>query len=74
LINDYTYSIEHDITNKVCQHHRPIKARSLCSLQAENDQDCFLIGTQSLVPSNNQVHLVKLQEETNALCSQVCID
>jgi len=49
------------------------KARSLCSLLADNDQDCFLIGTQSLVTSNNQVHLVKLQEDTNTLCPQVCI-
>lgn len=47
------------------------QARSLCSLHAEVNQDCFLIGTQSLITSNNQVHLVKLQEETNTLCPQI---
>ncbi|KAL4113807.1 hypothetical protein QTP88_017380 [Uroleucon formosanum] len=47
------------------------QTRLLCSLHANNDQDCFLIGTQSLVTSNIQVHLVKLQEETNILCPQI---
>ncbi|XP_050537458.1 EARP-interacting protein homolog [Daktulosphaira vitifoliae] len=47
------------------------QARSLCSQHAEVDQVSFLIGTQSLNTQNNQVHLVKLQENSNTLTSQV---
>lgn len=50
-----------------------LQARSLCSLHADVDQVSFLIGTQSLNTPNNQVHLVKLHEDTNTLSPQVCI-
>lgn len=40
-------------------------------MHADTDEVSFLIGTQSLNTSNNQVHLVKLQEETNTLSPQV---
>lgn len=52
--------------------YQHFQARSLCSLHADVDQVGFLIGTQSLNTSNNQVHLVKLQEDTNTLSPQVC--
>ncbi|XP_050438451.1 EARP-interacting protein homolog [Adelges cooleyi] len=47
------------------------QARSLCSQHADAEQVSFLIGTQSLNTPNNQVHLVKLQEDSNTLTSLV---
>lgn len=81
MSNPLIYGVEFQVISK-CQVNFKLfllcfvlnlQARSLCSLHADVDQVSFLIGTQSLNTSNNQVHLVKLQEETNTLSPQVCI-
>lgn len=41
-----------------------LQSRALCSQQAETDAIRFLVGTQSL-RSDNQVHLIDFDEETN---------
>uniref|UniRef100_A0A1B6D331 EIPR1-like beta-propeller domain-containing protein n=1 Tax=Clastoptera arizonana TaxID=38151 RepID=A0A1B6D331_9HEMI len=46
-------------------------ARALTAQAAETEVVRFLIGTQSLKMSNNQVHLVELNEETGALSPKV---
>nr|XP_018906713.1 PREDICTED: protein TSSC1 [Bemisia tabaci] len=47
------------------------KARTLSALTADTDSVGFLIGTQSLVMSNNQVHIVQLNEETNDMSAKI---
>ncbi|CAG2065830.1 unnamed protein product, partial [Timema podura] len=42
-------------------------ARALASQLAESDAVRFMVGTQSLKLSNNQVHIVELNEENGAL-------
>ncbi|XP_033226535.1 EARP-interacting protein homolog [Belonocnema kinseyi] len=46
------------------------QARALSAQTAETDVVRFLVGTQSLTFSNNQVHLVELNEETGSLKTQ----
>ncbi|XP_069676668.1 EARP-interacting protein homolog isoform X1 [Periplaneta americana] len=47
------------------------QARALASQLAESDAVRFLVGTQSLKLSHNQVHVVELNEETGGLTTQV---
>lgn len=47
------------------------QARALSAQTAETDVVRFLVGTQSLKFTNNQVHLVELNEETGNLKTQV---
>ena len=47
------------------------QTRALSAQTAETDIVRFLVGTQSLKFSNNQVHLVELNEETGNLKTQV---
>ncbi|KAI4481675.1 PREDICTED: protein TSSC1 [Polistes canadensis] len=47
------------------------QTRALSAQTAETDIVRFLVGTQSLKLTNNQVHLVELNEETNGLKTQV---
>lgn len=47
------------------------QTRALSAQTAETDVVRFLIGTQSLNFSNNQIHLVELNEETGNLKTQV---
>lgn len=47
------------------------QARALSAQNAETDIVRFLVGTQSMKLSNNQVHLVELNDETNTLRTQV---
>ncbi|XP_020279315.1 protein TSSC1 [Pseudomyrmex gracilis] len=47
------------------------QTRALSAQTAETDIVRFLVGTQSLEFSNNQVHLVELNEETGNLKTQV---
>ncbi|XP_015600749.1 EARP-interacting protein homolog isoform X2 [Cephus cinctus] len=47
------------------------EARALSAQTAETDIVRFLVGTQSLKFSNNQIHLVELNEETGSLKTQV---
>ncbi|XP_014221007.2 EARP-interacting protein homolog [Trichogramma pretiosum] len=47
------------------------QARALAAQTAETDSVRFLVGTQSLKFSNNQVHLVELSEGTGNLKTQV---
>ncbi|XP_076664921.1 EARP and GARP complex-interacting protein 1 [Andrena cerasifolii] len=47
------------------------QTRALSAQTAETDIVRFLVGTQSLKFSNNQVHLVELNEETGGLKTQV---
>nr|CAD7401515.1 unnamed protein product [Timema cristinae]CAD7425488.1 unnamed protein product [Timema monikensis] len=47
------------------------QARALASQLAESDAVRFMVGTQSLKLSNNQVHIVELNEENGALSTQV---
>nr|CAD7416900.1 unnamed protein product [Timema poppensis] len=49
----------------------PDLARALASQLAESDAVRFMVGTQSLKLSNNQVHIVELNEENGALSTQV---
>lgn len=82
MSNPLIYGVEFQVSNQEtianfnfhCIFYLKFQARSLCSLHADGDQVGFLIGTQSLNTSNNQVHLVKLQEETNTLSPQVIIE
>ncbi|XP_022907287.1 EARP-interacting protein homolog [Onthophagus taurus] len=43
------------------------QARALTPQQAETEKICFLIGTQSLKQTNNQIHLVEFDEENSTL-------
>ncbi|XP_001602366.1 EARP-interacting protein homolog [Nasonia vitripennis] len=47
------------------------QARALSAQTAEQEAVRFLVGTQSLKFSNNQVHLVELNEETGNLKTQI---
>nr|CAD7446410.1 unnamed protein product [Timema bartmani]CAD7463673.1 unnamed protein product [Timema tahoe] len=47
------------------------QARALASQLAESDAVRFMVGTQSLKLSNNQVHIVEMNEENGALSTQV---
>ncbi|XP_017891002.1 EARP-interacting protein homolog [Ceratina calcarata] len=47
------------------------QTRALSAQTAETDIVRFLVGTQSLKFSNNQVHLVELNEETGSLRTQM---
>ena len=48
------------------------QARSLAAQQAETEITRFMIGTQSLGQmSDNQIHVVELNDETGALYTQV---
>lgn len=47
------------------------QARALASQLAESDAVRFMVGTQSLKLSHNQVHVVELNEETGGLLKQV---
>ncbi|XP_050671388.1 EARP-interacting protein homolog [Leptidea sinapis] len=55
--NSIIYGLEH-------------QTRALCA-QYECDAIRFLIGTQSLKPNSNQVHVVELEEDTGALHTKV---
>lgn len=48
-----------------------VQARALASQLAESDAVRFLVGTQSLKLSHNQVHVVELNEETGGLSTHV---
>nr|CAD7600888.1 unnamed protein product [Timema genevievae] len=50
---------------------KSLSARALASQLAESDAVRFMVGTQSLKLSNNQVHIVELNEENGALSTQV---
>lgn len=56
--NSIIYGIEH-------------QTRALSPQLAENNAIRFLIGTQSLKPNSNQVHVVELEEDTGALHTKV---
>ncbi|XP_075224378.1 EARP-interacting protein homolog [Lycorma delicatula] len=60
-----------DATPLSCLYGLEFPARSLAPQLAETDVVRFLVGTQSLKMTNNQVHLVELSEETGALYSKV---
>lgn len=47
------------------------QTRALSPQYAEGDAIRFLIGTQSLKPNSNQVHVVELEEDTGALHTKV---
>ncbi|KAG7300725.1 hypothetical protein JYU34_015051 [Plutella xylostella] len=47
------------------------QTRALSPQYAESDAVRFLIGTQSLKPQSNQVHVVELEEDTGALHTRV---
>jgi hypothetical protein len=61
--------IIHKLT-KVCVNIT-VQARALASQLAESDAVRFMVGTQSLKLSHNQVHVVELNEETGGLLKQV---
>jgi hypothetical protein len=48
-----------------------VQARALASQQSESDAVWFMVGTQSLKLSHNQVHVVELNEDTDGLLTQV---
>jgi hypothetical protein len=48
-----------------------VQARALASQQSESDAVRFMVGTQSLKLSHNQVHVVELNEDTGGLSTQV---
>ncbi|XP_063369560.1 EARP and GARP complex-interacting protein 1 [Cydia amplana] len=56
--NSIIYGLEH-------------QTRALSPQYGENDAIRFLIGTQSLKPGTNQVHVVELEEDTGALHTKV---
>lgn len=56
--NSIIYGLEH-------------QTRSLSPQYAESEAIRFLIGTQSLKPNSNQVHVVELEEDTGALHTKV---
>ncbi|KAM3961399.1 EARP and GARP complex-interacting protein 1 [Aphomia sociella] len=56
--NSIIYGLEH-------------QTRALCPQYGESDAIRFLIGTQSLKPQTNQVHVVELEEDTGALHTKV---
>ncbi|GBP55939.1 EARP-interacting protein [Eumeta japonica] len=56
--NSIIYGLEH-------------QTRALSPQYGENDAIRFLIGTQSLKPNANQVHVVELEEDTGALHTKV---
>ncbi|XP_049879717.1 EARP and GARP complex-interacting protein 1 [Pectinophora gossypiella] len=56
--NSIIYGLEH-------------QTRALSPQYAENDAIRFLIGTQSLKPQSNQIHVVELEEDTGALHTKV---
>lgn len=43
------------------------QTRALTSQQCEGDVICFMVGTQSLKLSQNQIHVIKVDEETRSL-------
>ncbi|KAK0090614.1 hypothetical protein PV325_010580 [Microctonus aethiopoides] len=47
------------------------QARALSAQNAETDIVRFLVGTQSIKFSNNQIHLVELNDDTNTLRTQI---
>ena len=47
------------------------QTRALSPQYGESDAIRFLIGTQSLKPNTNQVHVVELEEDTGALHTKV---
>lgn len=48
-----------------------MQARALSAQNAETDIVRFLVGTQSIKFSNNQIHLVELNDDTNTLRTQI---
>lgn len=47
------------------------QTRALSPQYGESDAIRFLIGTQSLKPNSNQVHVVELEEDTGELHTKV---
>ncbi|KAH9636304.1 hypothetical protein HF086_003271 [Spodoptera exigua] len=56
--NSIIYGLEH-------------QTRALSPQYGESDAIRFLIGTQSLKPNSNQIHVVELEEDTGALHTKV---
>jgi hypothetical protein len=63
--------IHHFVTGCINVYNVHVQARALASQLAETDAVRFLVGTQSLKLSHNQVHVVELNEETGGLSTQV---
>lgn len=63
----YTFLLEYN-KNRVTFY---LQTRALSPQYAESDAIRFLIGTQSLKPNSNQVHVVELEEDTGALHTMV---
>lgn len=70
-LKSYCFSFIDHLYFQTIMIYLAFQARALSAQTAEQEAVRFLVGTQSLKFSNNQVHLVELNEETGNLKTQI---